>query len=231
MIARDRGEERVHSRWRPSVATGVGVGHRDPEPTEQLDPDLIEPELLDHRPAGSRRWLAVIGVVAAVVMAAIASHPHHRSTSPAGLPSTPSQWVEQWTAASLDSPSRVCRATLRAGARRRVQVRHRPLLPDVLRLADQQFFPHPPCAAGRPHRRGRGAAARPRPQVGLLHADPQPTSTAGGRRSTSFPADRSAHGRTHRHPLGLRRELERGTGRSVMRHRSGWPGGGTCSRA
>jgi hypothetical protein len=108
MIARDRGEERVHSRWRPSVATGLGVGHRDPEPTEPLDPDLIEPELLAHRPTGSRRWLAVIGVAAVVVMAAIAGHRHHRSTSPAGLPSTPSRWVEQWTAASLDSPARVC---------------------------------------------------------------------------------------------------------------------------
>jgi hypothetical protein len=41
-------------------------------------------------------------------MAAIASYGHHRSISPAGVPSTPSQWVEQWTAASLDSPARVC---------------------------------------------------------------------------------------------------------------------------
>ena len=41
-------------------------------------------------------------------MAAIADHRHHRSTSPASLPSTPGQWVEQWTAASLESPARVC---------------------------------------------------------------------------------------------------------------------------
>jgi hypothetical protein len=41
-------------------------------------------------------------------MAAIADHRHHRPTSPASLSSTPSQWVEQWTAASLDSPARVC---------------------------------------------------------------------------------------------------------------------------
>jgi hypothetical protein len=109
MIARHRGEERVHSRWRPAVATGVGAGCRDPEPAEPLEVDLIEPELLDPRPAGSRRWLAAIGVVAVIVMAAIAGHRHHRSTSPAGLPSTPREWVEQWTAASLDSPVRVCK--------------------------------------------------------------------------------------------------------------------------
>jgi hypothetical protein len=108
MIARHRGEERVHSRWRPAVATGVGVSHRDPESTEPLDPGLIEPELLDRRLAGSRRWLAVMGVAAVVVMAAIAGQRHHPSTSPSGLPSTPSQWVEQWTTASLDSPARVC---------------------------------------------------------------------------------------------------------------------------
>jgi len=108
MIARHPGEARVHSRWSPAVATGVEADRRDPEPTEPLDADLIGPELLDQRPAGSRRWPAVFGVVALVVMAAIAGHRQHRSTSPAGLPSTPSQWVEQWTAASLDSPARVC---------------------------------------------------------------------------------------------------------------------------
>jgi len=107
MIARHRGEERVHSRWRPAVATGVGLGRGDPEPAEPLDPDLSGGELLDRRPAGSGRWLVVIGVVAVVVIAAIADHRHSGSTSPTSLPLTPSQWVEQWTAASLKSPARV----------------------------------------------------------------------------------------------------------------------------
>lgn len=109
MIARHPGEERVHSRWRPAVATGVGVGREDPKPSVPLDPDQSETELVDRRPAASGRWPAVIGVVAVVVLAAIADHRHQRSTSPASLPSTPSQWVEQWTAASLESPARVCR--------------------------------------------------------------------------------------------------------------------------
>ena len=108
MIARHPGEERVHSRWRPAIATGAGLCREDAEPSELLDPDLSEAELLDRGPAGSGRWLAVIGVVAVVMMAAIADHRHNPSPSPATLPLTPSQWVEQWTAASLESPPRLC---------------------------------------------------------------------------------------------------------------------------
>jgi hypothetical protein len=92
-----------------SVATGVGASRRDPEPAEPLDLHLVEPEFSDRRPYGSRRWLAAFGVVIVVATAAIAGQRHHRATSPSGLPLTPNQWVDQWTAASLDSPSRVCR--------------------------------------------------------------------------------------------------------------------------
>jgi hypothetical protein len=41
--------------------------------------------------------------------AVIASQLQFRHAAGAPLPSTPQQWVEQWTAASLDDPGRVCR--------------------------------------------------------------------------------------------------------------------------
>lgn len=108
MIVRHRGEERVHSRWRPAAATG-GVPERwDPEPEEALDPDPIEPESSHPATAGSRRSRALIGVAILVVIATIAAHQHQSSAPTAGLPSTPHRWVQQWTAASLDNPAQVC---------------------------------------------------------------------------------------------------------------------------
>ena len=108
MIARHRGEERLHSRWRPAAATSPVSRGWDPETEESLEPDRIEPELLDRPSAGSPRSLALIGVVVVIVIGAVTSQ--HRSKSPhgAGLPSTPTQWVAQWTAASLDNPALVC---------------------------------------------------------------------------------------------------------------------------
>ena len=108
MIARHRGEERVHSRWRPAVATGVAVGHRDPEPAEPLDPDLIEPQLLDRRTAGSRRWLARHRCRG---RGRDGGHrqPPARRVGVAGWPAIDPQPVgDQWTAASLENPARVC---------------------------------------------------------------------------------------------------------------------------
>ena len=60
-------------------------------------------------PIDSRRSWALIAVVAAIVAAVVASQHQARQASGAPLPSTPRQWVEQWTAASLDNPGRVCR--------------------------------------------------------------------------------------------------------------------------
>jgi hypothetical protein len=108
MIARHRGDERVHSRWRPAAATIAGSGAWDPEPEESLDPERIEPELLDRPSAGSRRSLALIGVVVVIVIAAITSQHSRNPAQGAGLPSTPTKWVAQWTAASLDNPALVC---------------------------------------------------------------------------------------------------------------------------
>ena len=108
MIARHRGEERLHSRWRPAAGAGVASAGWDAESDESLDPEQSQPQLLDRASAGSRRLLALVGVVAVIVIAAITSQ--HRSKPPQGadLPSTTTQWVAQWTAASLDNPALVC---------------------------------------------------------------------------------------------------------------------------
>jgi hypothetical protein len=43
MIARHRGEERLHSRWRPAATTGIG--------SERRDADVVEPD-------GVQQWTA-----------------------------------------------------------------------------------------------------------------------------------------------------------------------------
>src|SRR5580700_7285789 len=83
---------------------GIGLARRDPEPTQSLDPDLMEPPPLDRRPVGSRRWRSVIGVVAVLVMAATADHgitSRHRRLV---MPSPANQSVEQWTAGPSKAP-------------------------------------------------------------------------------------------------------------------------------
>lgn len=107
MIARHRGEERLHSRWRPTAATGAASERRDPELVDVLDADPTASELVDRPAGGARRLPALIGVAGVIVIAAIATH-HNRSTQSSALPSTPRQWVQQWTAASLENPALVC---------------------------------------------------------------------------------------------------------------------------
>ncbi len=117
-------------------------------------------------------------------MAGIAGHRHGRSTSPAGRPSSPSQWVEQWTAASLDSPAKVCQqlfapalaAAFKADTGHSCLTYYRSLSSSSFRIRH--------VLQDGPTRGGRGAATRPWPQLGLLYADPQPRSrrVEGGRR-------------------------------------------------
>ncbi len=113
MIARHGGEERVHSRRRPGAATGVAAERWDPEPEEWLEPDPIEAQLFDRPAAGrSHRSRALIGIAVVVAIAAIAAQQQHKSTPRTGLPSTPRQWVQQWTAASFQNRARVCHQLL-----------------------------------------------------------------------------------------------------------------------
>jgi hypothetical protein len=102
MIARHRGDTRIHSRWRPAAsltAEQVAAHERD------------QPELVDEsRVSPWRAVVAVVGVVAVVVIAvAVVVGEQGAGRAKSGsLPATPQRWVERWTAASLDNPSRVC---------------------------------------------------------------------------------------------------------------------------
>ena len=116
MIARHRGDQRTHSRWRPSggAATPATASRT---PVERLDEREVDELDRAHGrgrrptyPLPSRRsWIVIATLAAIVVGAVIASQHEARQARGALLPSTPSQWVEQFTAASLDNPGRVCR--------------------------------------------------------------------------------------------------------------------------
>ena len=74
----------------------------------ESEEELQAPELADSPPTVRRRG-PLIGVVTVAAVAVIAGQQHGGSkpTTPP-LPSTPRQWVDQWAAASLNDPGRVC---------------------------------------------------------------------------------------------------------------------------
>ena len=116
MIARDRGDERIHSRWRPGggAASAVPTSRTRLEPGAERELDELDRAQRGRRrsrhPIPSRRVFVVIAALAAIVIVAvIASQDGARQVRGALLPRSPTQWVEQFTAASLDDPGRVCR--------------------------------------------------------------------------------------------------------------------------
>ena len=113
MIARHRGELRAHSRWRPSTPAAPPPA---PAATEddallsgQPDELLSEQHDLDLPRTSQRKPRALIALATIVAIAIIAGQ-QHTAAAPAvpRLPSTPQQWVSQWTAATLQSPAEVC---------------------------------------------------------------------------------------------------------------------------
>ncbi len=113
MIARHRGDLRAHSRWRPSTPA---IPPSAPTATEDeglpsRQPDEVPGELydLDLSRASRRKPHALIAVATIVAVAVIAGQQHSASAPAAPrMPSTPQQWVSQWTAATLQSPAEVC---------------------------------------------------------------------------------------------------------------------------
>lgn len=109
MIARHRGDLRAHSRWRPSTPATPPQAPTEPEDEDLLTRQPDEQHNLDLPRANQRKSRAVIAITTIVAIAIIAGQ-QHSAASPAAsrLPSTPQQWVSQWTAATLQSPAQVC---------------------------------------------------------------------------------------------------------------------------
>jgi hypothetical protein len=113
MIARHRGDLRAHSRWRPSTPAAAPPGPTALEEEDlvsrQPDELLSEQRDLDLPRARQRKPGALIALATIVAVAVIAGE-QHSTAAPAvvRLPSTPKQWVDQWTAATLQSPAVVC---------------------------------------------------------------------------------------------------------------------------
>jgi hypothetical protein len=113
MIARHRGDLRAHSRWRPStpVTPPLAPTATDDEDLPNRQPDEVPGELYDlDLPRASRRKPRALIAVATIVAIAVIAGQQHSASAPAAprLPSTPQQWVSQWTAATLESPAEVC---------------------------------------------------------------------------------------------------------------------------
>ena len=113
MIARHRGDLRVHSRWRPSTPAAPppapAATEDDALLSQQPDDLLSEQHDLDP-PRGSQRKPRALIALATIVAVAVIAGQQHTASAPAAprLPSTPQQWVSQWTAATLQSPAEVC---------------------------------------------------------------------------------------------------------------------------
>ena len=113
MIARHRGDLRAHSRWRPSTpvvpAPATTITDDHDLHSERSDELFSEQHDLDLPRSTQRKPRALIAIATIVAIAVIAGQQHSaRSPAAPRLPSTPQQWVSQWTAATLQSPAEVC---------------------------------------------------------------------------------------------------------------------------
>jgi hypothetical protein len=105
MIARHRGDTRSHSRWRPAPPAATPPTSAGPE--SRVD-ELGDRQVVDLASARPRRSRGLIAIATVIGVAVIAGQQSTGGTSRPALPASPQQWVEQWTAASLENPARVC---------------------------------------------------------------------------------------------------------------------------
>jgi hypothetical protein len=113
MIARHRGDSRVHSRWRPSTPAapppGPAATEDDALLSQQPDDLLSGQDDLDS-PRGSHRNSRALIALATIVAVAVIAGKQQTGSGPAPprLPSTPRQWASRWNAAVLENPAEVC---------------------------------------------------------------------------------------------------------------------------
>jgi hypothetical protein len=106
MIARERGDRHGHRRWHAAASAAAPPSGTDPELLGDDESDTADGV---DRPRGApRRSFVLIAVAAVIGIAVIAGKLHAGRAPNAPLPATPRQWVDEWTAASLENPARVC---------------------------------------------------------------------------------------------------------------------------
>jgi hypothetical protein len=111
MIARHRGDLRVHSRWRPSTPASLPPASAATDALLGQQPDdLLSGQSTLDRPRVSQRKPRALIALATIVAVAVIAGQQHTASAPAvpRLPSTPQQWVSRWTAATLQNPAEVC---------------------------------------------------------------------------------------------------------------------------
>jgi hypothetical protein len=113
MIARHRGDLRVHSRWSPSTPASPPsppAATEDGALLSQQPDDLLDRQGHQDLPRGSQRKPRALIALATIVAVTVIAGQQHTASAPAvpRLPSTPQQWVSRWTAATLQSPAEVC---------------------------------------------------------------------------------------------------------------------------
>ena len=103
MIARHRGDQRTHSRWRPRPSAPA-------EPTDHPAASSETHPPSHDAPGVSRRKVTVLVSVALLLLALAIGIRH--ATSPTTrtlvLPRTTTEWVQQFTAAAIENPGDVC---------------------------------------------------------------------------------------------------------------------------
>jgi hypothetical protein len=110
MIVRQRGDTCAPTRWRPSwpVADPTSQAEID-QPLEDHSAEWLEEPSADPADAPPRRSRTPIAVATLIAVVLIAAQQHvGRAPAKPALPSTPAQWVSQWTAASVGDSARVC---------------------------------------------------------------------------------------------------------------------------
>ncbi len=115
MIARHRGDIRGHFGWRPLKPPAGPSGEpsvAEPKPiaVEGTAPSEQRSARRTWRQRAARRLSYAIVAVATLAAIGVVIRTYHAVPASTGklLPGTARQWVDEWTAASVESPARVC---------------------------------------------------------------------------------------------------------------------------
>jgi hypothetical protein len=107
MIARHRGDQRIHSRWRPRPSQSTPPADPPARATEETQ----LPSATDDAPRRIPWRKPSVLISVALLLLALAVGVRQATTSGSArlaLPQTTALWVQQFTAAAIDNPADVC---------------------------------------------------------------------------------------------------------------------------